>query len=276
MNLPDFLIVGTMKSGTSTLGHYLNQHENIYMPVEEVHFFDACGGYKDRWEKGVNWYSKQFVKAKPDQLIGEKTPTYSYLNDVPEQIFNTLPNVKIIWIFRNPIDRAYSNYWHAVRNGGEKESFEYAVKYERERIKKNIWYGYIKRSTYIEQVENYLKYFKMDDMLFLTFENLKNNPSETIKKTCDFLGVEFQLSMISKKEAKNKTYLPKYPSIRYLFANLFGSASIVSKIERKINRKKDSYPKMGSELREELKNHFREPNKELSRLTGLDIGTWEK
>ncbi|MEX0719992.1 MAG: sulfotransferase domain-containing protein [Balneolaceae bacterium] len=164
MKLPDFIIVGTMKSGTSTLGHYLRQHKNIFMPKDEVYFFDATGGYKDRWEKGIDWYREQFKDADENQIVGEKTPTYCYLVEVPERIYELLPEVKLIWIFRKPFDRAYSNYWHAVRNGGEKESFEYAEEDEQDRIKENIWNGYLQRSNYIKQVENYLKYFSLDQM----------------------------------------------------------------------------------------------------------------
>jgi len=276
MKLPEFIIVGTMKSGTSTLGFHLNQHKEIYMPDKEIHFFDGIGGYKDRWEKGIDWYQEQFDNANKNQKVGEKTPTYCYVKEVPGRIKEVLPEVKLIWIFRNPVDRAYSNYWHAVRNGGEKESFEYAVKHEAERVKKNIWKGYLKRSNYIEQVDRYLSFFEPDNMLFLTFEELKSDLAGTLKKACEFLQVEFQPSMCETKEIKNKTYLPRFPAIRYYFAEQFGSRSILSKIERKINVKKESYPKMDPDLRNKLLEKFRKSNEKLADVTGLNLDHWNK
>ena len=138
---PNFVIVGIMKSGTTSLADLLSANEQIFIPEKELHFFDNYGGHKDRWSLGLSWYKKQFLNASSAQLIGEKTPTYSYLNDVPKRIFETLPNVKLIWIFRNPINRTYSNYWHAVISGIENKSFNYAINNESKRIKKNIWLG---------------------------------------------------------------------------------------------------------------------------------------
>jgi len=275
MKLPDFIIVGTMKSGTSTLAHYLNQYQSIYMPEKEIHFFDTVGGYKDRWEKGIEWYASQFKDAIDQQLIGEKTPTYSYLKDVPERIHEVLPNVKLIWIFRHPIDRAYSNYWHAVKNGSEKESFEYAVIHEKERLKENIFQGYIERSKYSDQVKNYLEYFPAGNMCFLTLKNLKEDLPGAMQKIGEFLQIEFDPATKLEHEIKNKTYLPRFKNVRYLMSTLFGSRSFVSKIERKINRTSKIYPKMDVTLRMKLIHEFREHNDELSEITGLNLAHWD-
>lgn len=273
--LPHFIIVGTMKSGTTSLGHYLDQHDHIYMPKNEVHFFDNFGGYADRWNRGLEWYGSQFKLAKENQIIGEKTPTYSYLEDVPARIKETLPKVKLIWIFRNPIDRAYSNYWHAVKNGGERESFEYAVNNEQERIQTDIWKGYVKRSNYAEQVRNYLNYFDLDQMLFLTFEEMKNDLKVTLQKTCQFLNVDFQPSMISSQEAKNITHMPRFPSLRYFVSSNFGTQSILSRIERKLNFKNGKYSPMPPDLRAILIEKFKDSNKELAELTNLNLDHWD-
>lgn len=160
--LPDFIIVGTMKAGTTSLAHYLKQHPQIFMPNREVHFFNN----EDNYKKGVKWYKKQFKKASNDSVIGEKTPTYSYLKKVPKRIHDILPEVKLIWIFRNPVDRTYSNYWHAYKKGMERLSFEKAIKNEKQGIKENIFYGYKKRSIYVEQVKRYLKFFPKNKMFF--------------------------------------------------------------------------------------------------------------
>lgn len=272
--IPNFIIVGTMKSGTSSLADLLSLNKNIYIPEKELHFFDNFGGYEKRWSYGLDWYGKQFFSAKENQVIGEKTPTYSYLIDVPERIVKTLPNVKLIWIFRNPVHRTYSNYWHAVIKGAEKKSFNYAILNEEKRIKENIWLGYKKRSLYHEQVENYLKYFDLKQMHFILFEDLKKNPEKVLKSTCSFLNVNFDENMLSNNKISNKSFLPKNIIIRYYFRKYFGSNSIFSKIEKKLNTSKTPYPKMSSNELDFLNKHFQKSNLKLQKLTGLDLSHW--
>lgn len=272
--LPNFLIVGTMKSGTSSLANLISNHSNVYIAPKELHFFDALGKYRKRWKLGLNWYSKQFSNAKNGQLLGEKTPTYSYLKDVPERISKTIPNAKIIWILRNPINRTYSNYWHAVINGTENKSFSNALRMENDRIKSNIWAGYKTRSLYSEQIKRYLNYFDINQMLFITFEDFKKNPQGTSEKVCDFLGLEFEPTMLDKNEITNKSKLPYIRKIRYWTIQIFGSTSIVSKIEKKINSKGSKYPPMSIEDSNYLKESFNQPNLELEKITGLNLDQW--
>lgn len=279
MRLPHFIIVGAMKSGTSTLAHYLENQNGIFMPSDEVHFFDAFGGYADRWEKGLKWYSGLFDEAKEIDILGEKTPTYCYLKETPKLIKQTIPEVKLIWIFRNPIDRTYSNYWHAVRSGSETRTFRYAVENEKERIKEDIFKGYVQRSIYIDQIENYVHYFDLRNMYFTTLESLKSNLPKTLKEVCEFIGADIQeLNLPEEKtKAKNSAYFPKFMSIRRCTHDVFGKRSIVSKIERKLNKKKNpGYPPMETDLRKRLIDTFTEPNRKLSALTGLNTEEWNK
>jgi hypothetical protein len=141
---PSFIVVGAAKSGTSSLAHYLMQHPKIYMPDRELHFFDARGGYADRWKYGVEWYENQFASADSHHLCGEKTPTYAYIPSVPKRMNAVVPDIKLIWILRDPVYRAYSNYWHAVCEGVELLDFDEAVRMESERIKNDISKGYVK------------------------------------------------------------------------------------------------------------------------------------
>ncbi len=100
---PDFLIVGTMKSGTSSLRHYLSQHPQIAIPAREIHFFDR----DDTYARGPAWYLGRLARDRTANttIVGEKTPTYSYDPKVPARIHRDFPGVKLVWIFRNPVDR---------------------------------------------------------------------------------------------------------------------------------------------------------------------------
>src|SRR5688572_513820 len=153
--LPSFVIVGAMKSGTTTLGEYLTEHEEIHVPIPEIHFFDLPRNY----ERGVAWYERQFEGAGTKRIVGDKTGTYSYLPEVPPRIARALPHAKLIWIFREPVARTYSNYWHAVSRGNERLDFATAVEREPDRVGRDVFRGYVRRSIYVEQVRRYLDYF---------------------------------------------------------------------------------------------------------------------
>lgn len=214
--IPEFIIVGTMKSGTSTLRHYVSQHPEIYMPSGEVHFFYEEG--RGNWQKGLQWYKSQFQEASPDQITGEKTTTYSYLPDTAERIHDILPDVKLIWIFRDPIDRAYSNYWHAVCGGAEPLGFAEAVRREDER---DIWKGYVRRSQYAEQVDRYLDHFDREQMHFCLFEDLKTEPESLLKQLFQFLDVDPRYSeRLNQRARKNVTHIPRSTTFRYLTPQL--------------------------------------------------------
>src|SRR5262245_33715274 len=103
MTLPNFLIVGAMKCGTSTLLGYLRQHREIYIARREVHFFDRDSQYR----LGIEWYEKQFGSSPQHRAVGEKTPAYCFVPEAAKRIHRHLPDVKLIWIFRDPVARAY-------------------------------------------------------------------------------------------------------------------------------------------------------------------------
>ncbi|RNI13582.1 hypothetical protein EFE41_03125 [Methanohalophilus portucalensis FDF-1] len=162
MNDPDFIICGAQKAGTTSLLRYLRSHPEIFMPNKEVHFFDR------NYLKGLEWYKSQFADNSVSiKVYGEKCPEYMYLENVPERIYQNFPNIKLIFILRNPLERAYSGYWHEVKNGRENLPFEKAIKKEEERLKSEEAYckihcSYIDRGKYIEQLKRFEYYFSKD------------------------------------------------------------------------------------------------------------------
>ena len=163
-NSPHFIIVGSMKSGSSSLQFHLNNHEKINLPEREIHFFNL----EENYSKGNDWYQKVLNNniKKDATLIGEKTPTYSFQENVAERIAKDYPNTKIIWVFRNPTDRAYSNYLHALKRGDDALSFKSAIEAESDRIKKSIWHGYKSRSIYKNQIQRFLEFFSKRTNVF--------------------------------------------------------------------------------------------------------------
>jgi len=113
-------------------------------------------------------------------------------------------------------------------------------------------------------------------MHFILFEDFKKNPEKVLKSTCSFLNVDFDRNMLLKNKVSNKSYPPKNMLVRYYFRNFFGSNSIISKIEKKINTTKTPYPKMSNSDYMLLKSFFHESNLKLQKLTGLNIEHWSK
>ena len=201
---PDFIIVGAMKGGTSTLAYFLEHQNDIVMAPGEVNFFDNDKNYS----KGKIWYQKQFKSKDNNKIWGEKTATYHYDEKVPERIHKFNPCIKLVWILRNPVDRAYSNYWHRVKYGGEFNSFDDAVKNEIQGKQNNIWGLYLKRSLYADQILRFKKYFEPDQMHIMIFEHLIKDIKVHLSSLLDYLGSKNDDPVIPAKKSKNVTYLP--------------------------------------------------------------------
>jgi len=218
--LPDFIIIGAQRSGTTTLFRNLIKHPEIFHPIKkEIHYFDFY------FNNGLNWYKKHFpiiIKKlfyeviQKDFITGEATPYYLYHSDVPERVLNTIPDVKIIVLLRNPVDRAYSHYWQEVRKGYEKLSFEEALEKENERLALNSdiislknefnyrHYSYFSRGIYIDQLLNWSKYFSFDRFLIIQSENFFKEPQFVFNKVFRFLNLpDYTLQKISKYHISN-------------------------------------------------------------------------
>jgi len=198
---PNFLIVGAQKGGTSSLFKYIIQHPDIEGSwKKEVHFF--CRNFS----KGENWY-KGFFPLKVfsrNKTLGECTPYYLFHPFVARRVKSMYPKMKIIMVLREPISRAYSHYNMRVKWGDETNSFREAIIKEEERLDLNLInlenpdfissnhvnYSYLSRGKYIEQIENWKKYFPMKQMLILFSDDLYKNPRKTMDQVYDFIGVK--------------------------------------------------------------------------------------
>lgn len=208
--LPDFLIIGAARCGTTSLYQYLTEHPSIIPGVgKEIYFFDK------KFAKGVNWYKTFFPtklsmsraesKQKNKCLTGEATPRYLHYPHAPKRIFELIPNVKLIVLLRNPTDRAYSHYQMEVSSGNEELSFEDAIEQEEKRIKEDMkkmkndenFYSvnfyrksYLTRGIYVEQLKRWFKFFPKEKFLILKSEDLYSDPSKIYHQTLDFLGLK--------------------------------------------------------------------------------------
>jgi hypothetical protein len=208
--LPDFLVIGSQKCGTTSFFKYLTSHPCIYPSTEkEIGFFDRWPTNTITWYKShfpsvyYKFYAKNILKHKCF-LTGEASTGYILYPNALQRISTTLPNVKLILLLRNPVDRAYSHYQHTVRIGKEKLPFEVAIQKERERVASD-WeklrtepgffsaniclYSYCYIGKYFEQVKELFRLFSRKNILILQSEKLFENPAAVLNKTFRFLEI---------------------------------------------------------------------------------------
>lgn len=213
--LPDFIIIGVQKGGTSTLYEHLKQHPLIKTAIfKEVHYYDIQYG------KGKNWYKSFFplVSKNKGIVYGEASPYYFFHPLVPERIYKDNPHIKLILLLRNPVDRAYSHYQMERRKGRENlKTFEEAVLKETERLRNGYKiisnrkktydynhqiYSYISRGLYDEQIKRWLKYFKREQILVLKSEDFFASPQHILERVYSFLKIPviFPKNMLTKNQ----------------------------------------------------------------------------
>jgi hypothetical protein len=248
--LPDFLIIGGERCGTSSLYYYLTEQPFIVAAsTKETHFFD------ENFAKGIEWYRAQFPFAlqkryaqkvfRRDLITGEGTPYYMLYPHAPKRTFELVPQVKLIALVRNPVDRAYSKYWIEKMGGFETWSFEDAIKGEHERLAGELekmlqdenyysysyrHFSYLTRGIYIDQLQNWMRYYPREQILILRSEDLYTDPAAVLKKALEFLGIpngelkkEFKnYRRPSKKGYRNKVIPPKLdPKMREFLIEYF-------------------------------------------------------
>jgi len=289
---PDFLIVGTMKGGTTSLAKYVDSHPDVCVhPKKELHFFDRESNYR----RGIEFYLKQFneVDRSGCKLIGEATPAYMYFPWIPERIAEYFPDVKLVFILRHPVDRAYSHYWFSWYNGVHSyPSFEAAIEDERRmlRFRDELHfrrYSFLDRGKYILQLERYLKYFDRSQIYIMITEDLKRNPGESMRGLFEFLEVDssFQDPFWG-RQRYNVGYSPKYLKLHSLITKFTSRPDRLGTLYRMVyssfrSKKyvknylfRRGYPPMKDETRKRLLKFFHPYNRKLERFLGMKLPHW--
>ena len=189
---PDFFIVGAAKAGTSSLYGYLSQHRQIYMPdLKEPHFFSEWHPPTPAPEN-LGEYLSLFAGVSKEVQVGEASTSYLCSLVAPQAIKQFRPDAKIVIVLRNPVDRAYSQYWNHVRDRVEPLSFEEALKAEPERMARGWWcgYHYLRCGLYAEQVSRYLETFGANSVKVYLFEDLVKDAGSVCRNLFSFLGVD--------------------------------------------------------------------------------------
>ena len=301
MAMPNFLIVGAAKAGTTSLHHYLKQHPDIFMPEEVKETFFFSGITRESFPgPGNNYYGyravsiledyvKLFKKVQAQKAIGEACVAYLYFHHVtiPRIIDALGKDVKIIISLRHPADRAFSNYLHHVRDGLDELPFAEAIKAEPWRKQNGWWWGfeYIAVGFYFNQVKAYFDAFSHKRVFIILYDDFALSPAETMKAIFKFLDVDetFVPDMSSKH---NVSGIPKNKFLQTFLKRPHPVKSVIrpflpSKLRRRLvaqlrnhvsaNLLRPSFP---LETRRALIKTYREDIVKLQDLIGRDLSQW--
>ncbi|MDA8016074.1 MAG: sulfotransferase [Thermoanaerobaculia bacterium] len=282
--VPNLLIIGAVKAGTSSLHHYLDLHPEVAMSArKELGFFmDPPRG---NWDKGWDWYRRQWP-SEPSPAIkitGEATPQYSYyprFAEVPERIAEFLPQAKILYLVRDPVARIVSHYLHNYRH-----------RYETDDINSHLLHAdpedsvYFAASRYAVQIERYLKLFPREQIQVVELEQLKKLPDETMASIFTFLGIDagfrhegFAVAENRTRDKRRRTWLgEKLDALRAtsLLSRVPVPSSVGALYRKRIARAKVKRPELRSETIDRIQEILHPDVQKLRRLFDRDFDHWQ-
>jgi hypothetical protein len=269
--LPDVIIAGAQKSGTTTLHTWLRDHPAMFMSSpKELHFFDL------RPDRGLEWYRAQFAEARHDQLVGEATPEYMYLPEALQRMATTLSDARLVLLLRDPVPRAYSHYHHVVSRGHEDLPFGAALQAEAARLAEGdvmdrIHFSYLDRGRYATQVERILTMYPRDRVHLELFEDLRDHPRETFRRVAAFLQIDAQTVPPAVGARTNRYKSARLRRLRRRLPSWVHLGGTVALLDRLPNK---GYPPMQAEDRAFLLERLLPERERLAELTHLDLSRW--
>lgn len=284
MILPNFIICGAAKAGTTALYKFLREHPDVYMPErKEPQFFYNHNSYR----RGIKSFSKSYFDNWNGQKgIGTTCTEYLWRAVVPERIKQHLPNVKLIFLLRNPIDRIYSHYNFCVRKGYKNPLEEFSCEIRRKGSTFNTEMIY--RGMYHVHIKRYERYFSRDQIKVVLYKNFKKKPKKTIKNIYNFIGVSNKFIPNVSKKYNVSTYPKNYTLFKFTVGGLFYARKALrnkffTKTEGLARKVREYFyekgatrtpPKMDPADRAYLYEIYREPNARLAEYLGRDLSHW--
>lgn len=248
MTLPTFIVVGAMKAGTTSLHAYLGSHPEVFTSAnKELDFFVT----EFNWSRGLEWYRLQFEGSGSHLAVGESSPNYSkapHFGGVPPRIAEVLPNVRLVYIVRHPIERIRSHVLHNRRHHGETRSLDEITRDPH----------YVACSSYSMQLDLYLEHFDMEQILVVTAESLRDARANTVARVLAHIGVDSSLVPPNLHEQLHRTPAPPQRRWRGLRS-----------------RRPPADVWLSETAREELHERLREDVSGLRRFLGSDFDGWD-
>ncbi len=265
--LPTFLLVGTMKSGTTSLIRYLGGHPDVFTLDREVSFFDQ------HWDRGVAWYRDQFAGAGAATAVGESTPGYLYDPVCAPRMVEVVPEARLVAIIRDPVDRAYSHYWHNRTRGHEPLGFLEALDAEPDRGERSSErllgrYAYADRSRYAAQLERMAEWYPRQATEVVIFEDLRADPGAVLAGLFRFLGVDEAVVPAGIDKRENSFVVYRSMRLRGPIRRLPGP---LQRAAGRLNVRYSSYPPLSPDEHAAVAARFEDDNRALSRWLGREL-----
>ena len=277
-DLPTFIVIGAMKGGTTSLYHYLRGHEQVFMPrVKELDFFAA----ESNWSRGVDWYRQQFSGAGDARARGEASTLYTKYPQyagVPERIAGVVPDVRLVYLVRDPLERMRSHYQHRVALGAETAPPEVAL------LENPV---YLDCSRYAMQLERYLDWFPREQLHVVSSEALRDDRTAAVQGVYQFLQVDdtvapAELEQEFYRTAHRRTHSPALYALRRFVKHRVPQAKRAKElVDSVVSRPRTGEPAAGTpaagavlppELRERLTDLLADDGARLRALLGRDPG----
>jgi hypothetical protein len=273
--LPSFLIIGSQKAGTTSLYEVLARHPEVSMSSrKEVHFFIHDHLYR----RGLRRYEQFFQPLKPgSRAVGEATPGYLCYPEVPARIAAHLPAAKLILTVREPVSRAYSQYWYARRHLTEPLTFEQAADRYFTRSYLPGQPGYFSRGFYADYLRRYFDHFPREQILVLLFEELIDHPEALYSRLFEFIGVDPTFHCPEMAAPSNPSFIWSNPCYRYFYDHPARTTGLPVPARRLLcsgPRRPEQYPPLDPTLRAALVERYRAANEELGHYLGTDLAHW--
>jgi len=272
---PNFLIIGAQKSGTTSVVRALNSVEGCWVtPKKELHYFNRFDPINDprSWKR----YLREFSDAPEGALVGEATPEYLPSTEAPQRIYSTVPNVRLVIVLRNPVDRAYSAYWHALRWGVVPRSTTFANFIERETREFGAdWTDVVSRGCYSTQIMRYLSYFHREQMFIALFEDLVLNSAKVMTALLAHIGQNHTARWGANFPHENRAHTWRFPKLSRRILVLRGKpVRQLPVVRRVVTRRYEVIPSMDSRDRISLTEIFRPWNRQLESILDRSLSEW--
>lgn len=270
--LPDFIIVGAARCGTTSITRYLRAHPEIFMAQEkELHFFENA----DRFDLGVDWYKGRFAAADDKQIAGEATPAYMAEPLAVERMAHVVPDARLIAILRNPAERAYSMYWLSKAWGAEGRTAEDALRQamrEPDGTERSRSY----MGNYVEQLKHLCRFYPRSSLLTLLFDDFSSAPVPVVRRVCEFIGADPEQVPQSIGRFRNEARRVLSPKLHHIGERIRTRHVGIGERLLLLNSRAVKYPPLSGELRVELITYFKPYNDALSDWLGWDLSGWNR
>lgn len=274
VRLPDFVLAGEMKCGTTSVAHHLDAHPAAHVSTTRpVRFFD------ERWERGVGWYAAQFAAAPEGAVLGDDTPNYLFDPVAVERLATTLPEARVIVLLREPIRRAWSHYWHHERTGFDRRSFEEAVTRELDHGVGDPGTpegsGYVGRGCYDVTLRRLFSFVDRERVHVAFFDDLETDPAGLVRRLYEFIGVDPGFRPEGLGTVYNVGWTPRSHRLNALGFRLSTVAERLARPLLRSNARSVTEVRIDDAVHRRLEDHFAPHAIALADLLGrTDVPPW--